>query len=69
METSQNGSTNNTQEENIKDLTGGKAIEKLRELAEKAESCFFAPILKLAYRFRLGQWRFNKWMMKEISGL
>ncbi|TDG36899.1 general stress protein [Pedobacter changchengzhani] len=46
METSQNGSTNNTQEENIKDLTGGKAIEKLRELAEKAESCFFCTNIK-----------------------
>ncbi|WP_209444330.1 hypothetical protein [Pedobacter borealis] len=42
MATSQEGSTNNTQEENnIKDLGGKEAIEKLRSLAEKAESCFF----------------------------
>ncbi len=46
METSQAGSTNNTQEENIKDLTGKEAIDKLRHLAEKAESCFFCTGIK-----------------------
>ena len=46
METSQEGSTNNTQEENIKDLGGKEAVEKLRELAEKAESCFFCTNIK-----------------------
>ncbi|WP_316803033.1 pyridoxamine 5'-phosphate oxidase family protein [Pedobacter nototheniae] len=47
METSQEGSTNNTQEENIKDLGGKEAIEKLRGLAEKAESCFFCTNIKI----------------------
>ena len=47
MATSQEGSTNNTQEENnIKDLGGKEAIEKLRSLAEKAESCFFCTNIK-----------------------
>ncbi|TBO40647.1 pyridoxamine 5'-phosphate oxidase family protein [Pedobacter kyonggii] len=47
MATSQEGSTNNTQEENnIKDLGGKAAIEKLRSLAEKAESCFFCTNIK-----------------------
>ncbi|WP_443946484.1 pyridoxamine 5'-phosphate oxidase family protein [Pedobacter sp. AW1-32] len=46
METSQAGSTNNTQEENIKDLGGQEAISKLKTLAEKAESCFFCTNIK-----------------------
>ena len=47
MATSQEGSTNRTQEEeNIKDLSGKGAVEKLRELAEKAESCFFCTNIK-----------------------
>ena len=47
MATSQEGSTNNTQEEdNIKDLGGKDAVEKLRDLADKAESCFFCTNIK-----------------------
>ena len=47
MATSQEGSTNNTQEEdNIQDLGGKEAVEKLRNLAEKAESCFFCTNIK-----------------------
>ena len=46
METSQEGSSNNTQEENIKDLGGTQAVEKLRELADKAESCFLCTNIK-----------------------
>ncbi len=47
MATSQEGSSNNTQEENnIKDLGGQDAILKLRDLADKAESCFFCTSIK-----------------------
>ncbi|MET4082058.1 general stress protein 26 [Pedobacter sp. UYP30] len=46
MKTSQEGSTNNSQEENIKDLSGKVAVEKLRDLAEEAETCFFCTNIK-----------------------
>ncbi len=47
MENTQRDSSNNTQQEdNIKPLDGKEALEKLREIATKAETCFFCTNIK-----------------------
>ncbi|MDB5120802.1 MAG: hypothetical protein JWN56_2020 [Sphingobacteriales bacterium] len=40
-ETSSRDSTNNTQQANLKTLNGKEALEKLKQIVEKAENCFF----------------------------
>jgi general stress protein 26 len=44
-------SINQQQEDNIKSLEGKEAIAKLKELAEKAESCFFCSDIKTGLPF------------------
>lgn len=44
-------SVNQAQEDNIKDLQAKEAFEKIKELAEKAESCFFCTSIKTALPF------------------
>lgn len=41
----------NQPEDNIKSLMGKEAIEKIRELSEKAESCFFCSNIKTGLPF------------------
>lgn len=39
-------SSNNTQQDNIKTLNGKEALNKLKEIVEKAENCFFCTNIK-----------------------
>ncbi|PST83862.1 general stress protein [Pedobacter yulinensis] len=47
----QEGSTNNSQEEHVESLSGKIAIEKIREIANKAETCFFCTNIKTGIPF------------------
>jgi general stress protein 26 len=44
-------SINQQQDDNLKDLEGKEAIAKLKELAEKAETCFFCSNIKTGQPF------------------
>ncbi|RZL01329.1 MAG: general stress protein [Pedobacter sp.] len=42
----QAGSTNNSQEEHIENLTDSDAIKKIKEITDKVDSCFFVTNIK-----------------------
>ena len=58
----------NQAEENREDLFGEEAVKKLKELVEKANSCFFVPGSNPMKVFPPGLWLFKKLMTKATCG-